>query len=321
MAAWARKLAPELVVLLLLLGLVLTTRTVQADPPPVYREADSCAELAPPGVTWYEFRIGEVASGSYANGYLTVTLTVYQTGNRTDIDWQANRLIDAVYVAGGPGGNLYLYIPPATSGTGLHAPLNPSGKNYHSPQMLLLCSTMELEPTATPPPPATATATATGTVTATATATTMATATATLTPTVTMEPPPAGFRIFLALAMKGPGAEEPNNVCGEASPIAVNQPYRFLADDEHDWFTFVLAEAGEITVRLRDFAPERGQVAAYRGESCGSSITLGNYGLPGPTKTLALGTQPAGRYFVYVSNDGVMNGAEPYELVVEVVWP
>jgi hypothetical protein len=130
-------------------------------------------------------------------------------------------------------------------------------------------------------------------------------------------PPPAGFRLFLAVAMLGPGGEEPNNRCADAYAVEPNRTYRFLADDQHDWFTFVLAEAAEVTVRLRDFVPESGQVAAFRGESCGATVTLGNYGLPGTTKTLALGVQPAGRYFVYVSNDGVMNGSEPYELVVE----
>ena len=45
----------------------------------------------------------------------------------TSFDWSANMGVDAVFVKGGPGGNLYLYAPEATWGAGLTAP-NPGGQ-------------------------------------------------------------------------------------------------------------------------------------------------------------------------------------------------
>lgn len=71
-----------------------------------------------------------------------------------------------------------------------------------------------------------------------------------------------------------------------------------------------------MTVTLADFSPLAGQIAAYRGASCSSSQLLGNNGDTASTKVLDLGGQPAGRYFLYVSNDGVMSATEPYTLIV-----
>lgn len=170
-------------------------------------------------------------------------------------------------------------------------------------------------PTGTLPPTGTATSTATATRTPTATST----ATPSTTPTVTASPTPVAYRAWLPLllAIGAPGGEEPNNVCAEAYPLSMNRPYQFLPADQHDWFTFVLPQAAQVTLRVTNFAPLEGQVAAYRGESCGATVTLGNYGQPGTTKTLSLGMQPAGRYFVYVSNDGEPNSTERYGLVVD----
>jgi hypothetical protein len=348
MIGWLRRAVLLLSVMVLLLSAALLVRPAMGEPvEPVYREADSCADLSPPGVTWEEYRIAAPATGSYSTGLLTVELTLYQVAQGTVFDWQANVSIDAVYVAGGPGGNLYHYNPPgATEGTGLHAPLNPSGRNYHGLSEILFCSTNPLIPTPTPPVPDTATPTATltppatvtgtppvtPTATVTVTGTPLATATEGPTPTVTATPTatptmtatlpaPTGFPVFVPLSvfMNGPGREEPNNSCSEAFAVATNFTHEFLADDRHDWYTFVLPADASLSISVTNFTPLIGQLAAYRGESCTSSILLQNYGLPGMTKSLTLGQQPAGRYFLYVSNDGAYNDEEPYELTITAV--
>lgn len=116
--------------------------------------------------------------------------------------------------------------------------------------------------------------------------------------------------------MSGPGGEEPNDGCGDAYFIAVNRTHQFLPDDLYDWFTFVMATDSVLSVAITEFTPLYGQVAAYRGESCGSATLLANYGDPGTTKTLALGQQPAGSYYLFVSNDGTLSTTQPYQLTI-----
>jgi hypothetical protein len=319
MTAWAGRIAPFSAIFLLLLAISIHARPGRADPAPLYREAGSCAQLAPPGATWYEFAISQVQPGTFTTGSLTITLDVYEVDRRPVVDWQANQPLDAVYVAGGRGGNLYQYNPPgpaATSGSDLNPPLNPSGKNYHSPSALLICASSRFNPTASPTPLPTGTASPTPLLIATPPATPDPGETPT--PELTLPPPPAGFVVFLSLAVaiNGPGAEEPNDSCTAAYPIRPNQTYEFLADDLHDWFTFTLDAPATLTASITSFIPLDGQIAAYRGESCGATQTLANYGLPGTTKTLDLGLQPPGRYYLYVSNDGAFNDADPYQLTI-----
>jgi hypothetical protein len=65
-------------------------------------------------------------SGTYSNGYLTVTMTVT---DGTTIDWSSNVGVDAVIVKAGSAANVYAYDPPAESfgDTGLVTPDNSSG--------------------------------------------------------------------------------------------------------------------------------------------------------------------------------------------------
>ena len=378
-----RRIIPLLIAVTLMAGIGLLVRPASgAAVAPVYRVANGCAELAPAGTLWYEFGIIGPTTDSYSTGSLTVNLTVYEGpadgGSGLLVDWAANQSIDAVYVAGGPGGNFYQYSPPGSardSDTGLHAPLNPSGQNFHAPAAIFFCSISPFVATATPtntptntptstpthtptntpsstpteaptntptntptstadnPPTKTPTATPTNTATATATptGTLQPTATApatetppaeTPTPTATVPPPPAGVSVYFPVLAKvtSPGGEEPNDRCADAYPIVVNYTHQFLPDNQHDWFTFVLHAAGNLRIVVEQFAPLHGQIAAYRGESCtqGELLLLQNYGFPGLTKTLDLGQQPAGRYYLYVSNDGALNGSEPYLLSITV---
>lgn len=110
---------------------------------------------------------------------------------------------------------------------------------------------------------------------------------------------------------------EPNDSCSIAYPILTDTVYEFYPDDEHDWYTFRLEDEAELTIHLQNFMPRAGQIAAYNGDSCGSAGLLGNMGEDALEKTLNLGRQPAGVYYIYVSNDGLMSSTHPYRLIVE----
>ena len=87
----------------------------------------TCAQLGDFG---HEFKVEPVVSGTYddPNSDFSVEITVNDTAAGPTLDFESNIGVDAVFVKGGDEGNLYSYSPPATADTGLHAPLNASGK-------------------------------------------------------------------------------------------------------------------------------------------------------------------------------------------------
>jgi hypothetical protein len=78
----------------------------------------------------HEFKIEPVESGNYVDpdSDFIVDITVNDTPEGQTVDFDANLGVDAVFVKGASDGNLYVYDPAETSDTGLHAPLNASGK-------------------------------------------------------------------------------------------------------------------------------------------------------------------------------------------------
>lgn len=112
---------------------------------------------------------------------------------------------------------------------------------------------------------------------------------------------------------------EPNNSCDEAHPITTGVAYHFLPDDLHDWYEFTLTGSGNLRVELFNFVPAAGQLAVYKGDSCSSRILLGSNGDFVTSKVVSVGQQTAGRYYIYVSNDGSYNSEEPY--ILQVVFP
>lgn len=108
-------------------------------PPVVVDGNQTCADLAPPGMTWQELKVDPVASGNYSDGTLSVTVTVVDTPSGPTVDWTSNIGVDAVFVKGGTDGALYLYAPESTSGTGLHAPVNPANGQYFGLSHISFC--------------------------------------------------------------------------------------------------------------------------------------------------------------------------------------
>lgn len=97
-----------------------------------------------------EFKIkeGQVTSGEREDpgGPLEVTLTVQETNEDGEVlvfDWSSNIGVDAVFVKGGPGGNLYLYDPEETSDDGLHAPFNEDSGEFYAVSHISFCYDQE----------------------------------------------------------------------------------------------------------------------------------------------------------------------------------
>ena len=133
---------------------------------------------------------------------------------------------------------------------------------------------------------------------------------------------PPGFRLYLPLALNNVAVGEPNNNACQAYSIGLNQIFHFLADDQADWYRFVLPESGNVVVELRNFVPQSGQLLVYRDSSgCGSltnSDLIGQNGNFSATKIVHLGQRPAGQYYVRIINDGALNNKDPYQLQVIV---
>ena len=92
----------------------------------------TCGEL---GAYDHEFKIEPVESGTYADpaSDFEVTITVSSSDDGPLVAFESNLGVDALFVKGGPGGNLYVYDPAETSDDGLHAPGNDQGTAVATP--------------------------------------------------------------------------------------------------------------------------------------------------------------------------------------------
>jgi hypothetical protein len=111
-------------------------------------------------------------------------------------------------------------------------------------------------------------------------------------------------------------AEEPNDSCVDAFGLSLNEEQPFRPDDKDDWFFFETTQPSELTVELRDFSPGAGQIVVASGQSCGGLKFIGNNGSSTPIKIVSLGQRPAGRYFIWIINDGVFDANSAYRLHV-----
>lgn len=98
----------------------------------------------------------------------------------------------------------------------------------------------------------------------------------------------------------------------------MNQTFR--PDDKDDWFYFDTAQESELTVELRDFLPGVGQILVasekQSGQGCNGLVLIGNNGSSNPTKIVSLGRRPAGRYYIWIINDGGFDANSLYRLYV-----
>ncbi|MEW5986153.1 MAG: hypothetical protein AB1791_05935 [Chloroflexota bacterium] len=122
---------------------------------------------------------------------------------------------------------------------------------------------------------------------------------------------------FVPLIRYAVRVDEPNDTCEQAFSVSINRDLFFYPDDAADWYEFDLTSSGDLVVELTNFVPEEGQVAVYKGASCGARTFLGSDGTPGTNKTVVVSNQTAGHYYIFVSNDGVFNSSDLYKLRIE----
>lgn len=112
-----------------------------------------------------------------------------------------------------------------------------------------------------------------------------------------------------------PAEDEPNNLCSQAFPLQINRIYAFLAEDRHDWYFFNLTQPQTVRVEMTNFIPEAGQIVVASG-SCDLLRRVGNNGDFATVKIVELGRLPAGRYYIWVINDGRFDTGARYNLTV-----
>lgn len=131
---------------------------------------------------------------------------------------------------------------------------------------------------------------------------------------VTLTAPPISHA-YLPLLANNYIFGEPNDTCTQAFSINQNQTYQFLPDDVYDFYRVTLSTSANLVVEVTDFQPVQGQLLVYRG-TCTNPVFLGSNGDFSTTKTVNLGTQPAGNYIIWVINDGAYSSTNPYNLIV-----
>jgi LPXTG-motif cell wall-anchored protein len=169
----------------------------------------TCGDLAPAGTTWTEFKVEPVQDGQRADGTLTVTLDVMPNEDTgPTFDWTSNIGVDAVFVKGGPNGNLYLYNPESMGANGLHAPTNPENGKFFGLSHVSFCYDAD-SGTTTTTQATTTTTQATTTTTQPTTTTTQATTTTTAPATTTTTGPGQTTTTVASPSTTTPGAVPP----------------------------------------------------------------------------------------------------------------
>ena len=126
----------------------------------------------------------------------------------------------------------------------------------------------------------------------------------------------------------------PNNTsCGRPYPLSTNQQYYFIPPNTYDatvppdqrdqhYFVFELSQSARVRVEMTNFVPRKGQLIVRPhieggNPQCGSQ-SLGRDPDNSLTKTVDLGTRPAGKYYIQIINDGPSNVRELYGLIIRV---
>jgi len=89
-----------------------------------------------------ELKIDPPSGGTFTEGELEVTVSGFNDPAGF-LDWSSNIAIDAVFVKGGPGGDLYVYNG-ATADTDLHTPINGNNGQYYGISHISFCWTETL---------------------------------------------------------------------------------------------------------------------------------------------------------------------------------
>jgi Prealbumin-like fold domain len=130
----------------LLLPVMVAAPAVATHVGPIFVDGNAtCSQLTNnPNIK--ELKVDPPISGTYtsADGFLTVTVTTHDTAQGQTFDWTSNIGVDSVFAKGASQGNVYNYNPEATADTGLHTPINESGK-YADLSHISFCYDLEAD--------------------------------------------------------------------------------------------------------------------------------------------------------------------------------
>ena len=142
-----------------------TTQATHEDP--IRQEGNPSCSNFQGNQTWTELKIQNTdpfnwdgLNGTFDDGTLSVEITGITDAFEPPFDWSSNIGVDAVFVKGGPEGNLYLYDPEDTSDTGLTTTINQNNQLPYDISHISFCYD-EGEATPTPTPGTTPTPTPT----------------------------------------------------------------------------------------------------------------------------------------------------------------
>lgn len=113
---------------------------------------------------------------------------------------------------------------------------------------------------------------------------------------------------------------EPNNSCSRPYPLLLDRQYFFLPPGlypgDQDYYSFELTQSVRVRVELTNFVARKGQLVVRKGEGCLTVVARNPD--EALNKTLDLGTQTAGRYYIQIINDNrdLVNIRELYGLIV-----
>jgi hypothetical protein len=144
-----RRLAVAFAVTAGAIGLMAAFPAEATDNPEGIDGNPTCGDLAPEGVEWTELKVDPVTGGVHTDGTLSVTITLHETEDGPTFDWTSNIGVDAVFVKGGPGGNLYSYDE-STGDTGLHSQVNPKNDKFYGLSHISFCYDADTPPTTKP---------------------------------------------------------------------------------------------------------------------------------------------------------------------------
>ncbi len=129
-----------------------TVSAASVSPTPIDSGNPTCAEFAPSGQTWLQFKLegAQLAAGQYTDGTLTVSISNY-VGSASSVpgsfDWASNIGVDAVFVkAGSSKHNLYVYAPESLGDTNL----SPQAGRGNGISHLSFCYDVETKPSVDP---------------------------------------------------------------------------------------------------------------------------------------------------------------------------
>lgn len=108
--------------------------------------------------------------------------------------------------------------------------------------------------------------------------------------------------------------------CAAPLYIDIDTTYPFYPDTENAVYWFALADSTDVTVELKNFLPVDGQITVYKdtGKGC-DPASLEDLGFDGSSdidRTVAVGTQEPGNYYVHIFSGAGLGREQAYSLLI-----